>query len=208
VPRPGYGYAEGIPRRALLSREARLLRIAPISQEMIPETTSPSTFPSAAKELLNARPSTTEEFEVGRVYPARFFRGRFTEDGQRPCSPPLTDETFQPLHLDEEFAKDHDSRGQRLVNQPVHPSRWLNAYQILRSLTMWNDAGQPWLRGGPVSQGPCVSPRRQRLRGETTILGKPPIEKSRTDSGIVFFEACRLQPAAIRSVCTCKALRF
>ena len=102
----------------------------------------------------------------------------------------------QPLHLDEEFAKT-TIHGQRLVNS-LFTLALVNAYQV-PELTMGTTLGNLGYEDvrfpHPVFHG-------DTLRGETTILGKRP-SKSRTDSGIVFFEHVGYNQRD-QVVCTCK----
>ncbi|MGD0700452.1 MAG: MaoC family dehydratase [Trebonia sp.] len=134
-----------------------------------------------------------EEFEVGRTYEHAFRRTITEMDNVMFTSLTMN---VQPLHLDEEFAKT-TIHGQRLVNS-LFTLALVNAYQI-PELTMGTTLGNLGYEDvrfpNPVFHG-------DTLRGETTILGKRP-SKSRTDSGIVFFEHVGYNQRD-QVVCTCK----
>jgi acyl dehydratase len=88
---------------------------------------------------------------------------------------------MQPLHLDEEFAK-QTIHGRRVVNS-LFTVALIGAFQV-PELTMGTTLGNLGYEKiafpHPVFHG-------DTLRGETTILSKRE-SKSRTDSGIVWFE--------------------
>jgi acyl dehydratase len=134
-----------------------------------------------------------EEFEVGRTYQHAFRRTITEMDNVMFTSLTMN---VQPLHLDEEFAKT-TIHGQRLVNS-LFTLALVNAYQV-PELTMGTTLGNLGYEDvrfpHPVFHG-------DTLRGETTILGKRP-SKSRTDSGIVFFEHVGYNQRD-QVVCTCK----
>jgi acyl dehydratase len=134
-----------------------------------------------------------EEFEVGRTYEHAFRRTITEMDNVMFTSLTMN---VQPLHLDEEFAKT-TIHGQRLVNS-LFTLALVNAYQV-PELTMGTTLGNLGYEDvrfpNPVFHG-------DTLRGETTILGKRP-SKSRTDSGIVFFEHVGYNQRD-QVVCTCK----
>jgi acyl dehydratase len=134
-----------------------------------------------------------EEFEVGRHYQHAFRRTITEMDNVMFTSLTMN---VQPLHLDEEFAKT-TIHGQRLVNS-LFTLALVNAYQIpeLTMGTTLGNLGYEEVRfPNPVFHG-------DTLRGETTILGKR-LSKSRTDSGIVFFEHVGYNQRD-QVVCTCK----
>lgn len=134
-----------------------------------------------------------EEFEVGRVYEHAFRRTITEMDNVMFTSLTMN---VQPLHLDEEFAKT-TIHGHRLVNS-LFTLALVNAYQIpeLTMGTTLGNLGYEEVRfPNPVFHG-------DTLRGETTILGKR-LSKSRTDSGIVFFEHVGYNQRD-QVVCTCK----
>jgi acyl dehydratase len=119
-----------------------------------------------------------EEFEVGRVYRHPFTRTVTETDNVLFTS--LTMNT-QPLHLDEEFSK-KTIHGQRIVNS-LFTVALIGAFHVpeLTMGTTLGNLGYDEIRfPHPVFHG-------DTLRGETTILDKR-ISRSRTDSGIVWFE--------------------
>jgi acyl dehydratase len=134
-----------------------------------------------------------EEFEVGRTYEHAFRRTITEMDNVMFTSLTMN---VQPLHLDEEFAKT-TIHGQRLVNS-LFTLALVNAYQV-PELTMGTTLGNLGYEDvrfpNPVFHG-------DTLRGQTTILGKR-LSKSRTDSGIVFFEHVGYNQRD-QVVCTCK----
>jgi len=134
-----------------------------------------------------------EEFEVGRTYEHAFRRTITEMDNVMFTSLTMN---VQPLHLDEEFAKT-TIHGQRLVNS-LFTLALVSAYQV-PELTMGTTLGNLGYEDvrfpNPVFHG-------DTLRGQTTILGKRP-SKSRTDSGIVFFEHVGYNQRD-QVVCTCK----
>jgi acyl dehydratase len=134
-----------------------------------------------------------EEFEVGRVYQHAFRRTITEMDNVLFTSLTMN---VQPLHLDEEFAKT-TIHGQRLVNS-LFTLALVNAYQI-PELTMGTTLGN---LGYEEVRFPSPVFHGDTLRGETTILGKR-LSKSRTDSGIVFFEHVGYNQRD-QVVCTCK----
>ena len=134
-----------------------------------------------------------EEFEVGRTYEHAFRRTITEMDNVMFTSLTMN---VQPLHLDEEFAKT-TIHGQRLVNS-LFTLALVNAYQVpeLTMGTTLGNLGYEEVRfPNPVFHG-------DTLRGETTILGKR-LSKSRTDSGIVFFEHVGYNQRD-QVICTCK----
>jgi acyl dehydratase len=134
-----------------------------------------------------------EEFEVGRTYEHAFRRTITEMDNVMFTSLTMN---VQPLHLDEEFAKT-TIHGQRLVNS-LFTLALVNAYQVpeLTMGTTLGNLGYEEVRfPNPVFHG-------DTLRGETTIVGKR-LSKSRTDSGIVFFEHVGYNQRD-QVVCTCK----
>lgn len=134
-----------------------------------------------------------EEFEVGRTYEHAFRRTITEMDNVMFTSLTMN---VQPLHLDEEFAKT-TIHGQRLVNS-LFTLALVNAYQVpeLTMGTTLGNLGYEEVRfPNPVFHG-------DTLRGKTTILGKR-LSKSRTDSGIVFFEHVGYNQRD-QVVCTCK----
>jgi acyl dehydratase len=134
-----------------------------------------------------------EEFEVGRTYQHAFRRTITEMDNVMFTSLTMN---VQPLHLDEEFAKT-TIHGQRLVNS-LFTLALVNAYQVpeLTMGTTLGNLGYEEVRfPNPVFHG-------DTLRGKTTILGKR-LSKSRTDSGIVFFEHVGYNQRD-QVVCTCK----
>jgi acyl dehydratase len=134
-----------------------------------------------------------EEFEVGRIYEHAFRRTITEMDNVMFTSLTMN---VQPLHLDEEFAKT-TIHGQRLVNS-LFTLALVNAYQVpeLTMGTTLGNLGYEEVRfPNPVFHG-------DTLRGETTIVGKR-LSKSRTDSGIVFFEHVGYNQRD-QVVCTCK----
>jgi acyl dehydratase len=119
-----------------------------------------------------------EEFEAGRVYRHPFTRTVTEMDNVLFTSLTMN---MQPLHLDEEFAK-QTIHGRRVVNS-LFTVALIGAFQV-PELTMGTTLGNLGYEKitfpHPVFHG-------DTLRGETTILAKRE-SKSRTDSGIVWFE--------------------
>jgi acyl dehydratase len=119
-----------------------------------------------------------EEFEPGRVYRHPFTRTVTEMDNVLFTSLTMN---MQPLHLDEEFAK-QTIHGRRVVNS-LFTVALIGAFQV-PELTMGTTLGNLGYEKitfpHPVFHG-------DTLRGETTILAKRE-SKSRTDSGIVWFE--------------------
>jgi acyl dehydratase len=119
-----------------------------------------------------------EEFEPGRVYRHPFTRTVTEMDNVLFTSLTMN---MQPLHLDEEFAK-QTIHGRRVVNS-LFTVALIGAFQV-PELTMGTTLGNLGYEKiafpHPVFHG-------DTLRGETTILSKRE-SKSRTDSGIVWFE--------------------
>jgi acyl dehydratase len=134
-----------------------------------------------------------EEFEVGRTYEHAFRRTITEMDNVMFTSLTMN---VQPLHLDEEFAKT-TIHGQRLVNS-LFTLALVNAYQV-PELTMGTTLGN---LGYEEVRFPSPVFHGDTLRGKTTILGKR-LSKSRTDSGIVFFEHVGYNQRD-QVVCTCK----
>jgi acyl dehydratase len=134
-----------------------------------------------------------EEFEVGRVYKHAFTRTITEMDNVLFTSLTMN---VQPLHLDEEFAAT-TIHGRRLVNS-LFTLALVNAYQVpeLTMGTTLGNLGYEEVRfPNPVFHG-------DTLRGETTVLDKR-LSKSRTDSGIVYFEHVGYNQRG-EVVCTCK----
>jgi acyl dehydratase len=119
-----------------------------------------------------------EEFEPGRVYRHPFTRTVTEMDNVLFTSLTMN---MQPLHLDEEFAK-QTIHGRRVVNS-LFTVALIGAFQV-PELTMGTTLGNLGYEKiafpHPVFHG-------DTLRGETTILSKRE-SRSRTDSGIVWFE--------------------
>ena len=119
-----------------------------------------------------------EEFEPGRIYRHPFTRTVTEMDNVLFTSLTMN---MQPLHLDEEFAK-QTIHGRRVVNS-LFTVALIGAFQV-PELTMGTTLGNLGYEKitfpRPVFHG-------DTLRGETTILSKRE-SKSRTDSGIVWFE--------------------
>jgi acyl dehydratase len=119
-----------------------------------------------------------EEFEVGRVYRHPFTRTVTEMDNILFTSLTMN---LQPLHLDEEFSK-QTIHGRRLVNS-LFTVALIGAFHV-PELTMGTTLGN-------LGYDKITFPRPvfhgDTLRAETTILDKRE-SKSRTDSGIVWFE--------------------
>ena len=134
-----------------------------------------------------------EEFEVGRVYKHPFTRTITEMDNVLFTSLTMN---LQPLHLDEEFAK-KSIHGQRVLNS-LFTVALIGAFHVpeLTMGTTLGNLGYDEIRfPHPVFHG-------DTLRAETTILDKRP-SKSRTDSGIVWFEH-RGYNQDDQLVCVCK----
>ena len=119
-----------------------------------------------------------EEFEVGRVYRHPFTRTVTESDNVLFTS--LTMNT-QPLHLDHEFAKT-TPHGRPLFNS-LFTLALVGGFHVLEltfGTTLGNLGYDSVKFPHPVFHG-------DTLRGETTILDKRE-SRSRTDSGIVWFE--------------------
>jgi acyl dehydratase len=119
-----------------------------------------------------------EEFEPGRVYRHPFTRTVTEMDNVLFTSLTMN---MQPLHLDEEFAK-QTIHGRRVVNS-LFTVALIGAFQV-PELTMGTTLGN---LGYEKISFPHPVFHGDTLRGETTILSKRE-SKSRTDSGIVWFE--------------------
>jgi acyl dehydratase len=119
-----------------------------------------------------------EEFEVGRVYRHPFTRTVTEMDNVLFTSLTMN---LQPLHLDEEFSK-KTIHGQRILNS-LFTVALIGAFHV-PELTMGTTLGN---LGYDEIKFPHPVFHGDTLRGETTILDKRP-SKSRTDSGIVWFE--------------------
>lgn len=119
-----------------------------------------------------------EEFEVGRVYKHPFTRTVTEMDNILFTSLTMN---LQPLHLDEEFSKG-TIHGQRLVNS-LFTVALIGAFHV-PELTMGTTLGN---LGYDKIEFPAPVFHGDTLRAETTILDKR-ASKSRTDSGIVWFE--------------------
>ena len=134
-----------------------------------------------------------EEFEVGKVYHHPFTRTVTEMDNVLFTSLTMN---LQPLHLDEEFAKG-TIYGRRLVNS-LFTVALIGAFHVpeLTMGTTLGNLGYDEIRfPHPVFHG-------DTLRAETTILDKRP-SKSRSDSGIVWFEH-RGYNQDDQLVCLCK----
>jgi acyl dehydratase len=133
-----------------------------------------------------------EEFEVGRVYKHPFTRTITEMDNVMFTSLTMN---LQPLHLDEEFAK-KSIHGQRVLNS-LFTVALIGAFHV-PELTMGTTLGN-------LGYDKITFPRPvfhgDTLRGETTIIDKR-ASKSRTDSGIVWFEH-RGYNQRDELVCTC-----
>ena len=119
-----------------------------------------------------------EEFEVGRVYKHPFTRTVTESDNVLFTSLTMNP---QPLHLDHEFAK-HTIHGRPLFNS-LFTLALVGGFHVLEltfGTTLGNLGYDSVKFPNPVFHG-------DTLRGETTILDKRE-SKSRTDSGIVWFE--------------------
>ncbi len=134
-----------------------------------------------------------EEFEVGRVYRHAFTRTVTEMDNVLFTSLTMN---VQPLHLDAEFAA-KTIHGRRLVNS-LFTVALIGAFQV-PELTMGTTLGN---LGYDRITFPHPVFHGDTLRAETTILDKRP-SKSRTDSGIVWFEHRGYNQDEVL-VCTCK----
>jgi acyl dehydratase len=119
-----------------------------------------------------------EEFEIGRVYKHPFTRTVTEMDNVLFTSLTMN---LQPLHLDEEFSK-KTIHGQRVLNS-LFTVALIGAFHV-PELTMGTTLGN---LGYDEIKFPHPVFHGDTLRGETTILDKR-ASKSRTDSGIVWFE--------------------
>lgn len=119
-----------------------------------------------------------EEFEVGRVYKHAFTRTVTEMDNVLFTSLTMN---VQPLHLDEEFAKT-TIHGQRVMNS-LFTVALIGAFQV-PELTMGTTLGN---LGYDKIEFPHPVFHGDTLRAETTIVDKR-ASRSRTDSGIVWFE--------------------
>ena len=119
-----------------------------------------------------------EEFEVRRVYRHPFTRTVTEMDNILFTSLTMN---LQPLHLDEEFSK-KTIHGQRVFNS-LFTVALIGAFHV-PELTMGTTLGN---LGYDEIKFPHPVFHGDTLRGETTILDKRE-SKSRTDSGIVWFE--------------------
>lgn len=119
-----------------------------------------------------------EEFEVGSVYRHAFTRTVTEMDNVLFTS--LTMNT-QPLHLDEEFAKS-TIHGRRIVNS-LFTLALIGGFTVTE-LTFRTTLGN---LGFDSVEFPHPVFHGDTLRAETTIMDKRE-SKSRTDSGIVWFE--------------------
>jgi len=119
-----------------------------------------------------------EEFEVGRVYRHPFTRTVTEMDNILFTSLTMN---MQPLHLDEEFSK-KTIHGQRVMNS-LFTVALIGAFHV-PELTMGTTLGN---LGYDEIKFPHPVFHGDTLRGETTILDKR-ASRSRTDSGIVWFE--------------------
>jgi acyl dehydratase len=119
-----------------------------------------------------------EEFEAGAVYRHPFTRTVTEMDNVLFTSLTMN---LQPLHLDEEFAK-RTIHGRRLVNS-LFTMALVGAFHV-PELTMGTTLGN---LGYDEVRFPHPVFHGDTIRAETTILGKRE-SRSRTDSGIVWFE--------------------
>ncbi|MEV0945132.1 MaoC family dehydratase [Rhodococcus sp. NPDC049939] len=119
-----------------------------------------------------------EEFEEGKHYKHSLTRTVTEMDNILFTSLTMN---VQPLHLDEEFAK-KSIHGQRVVNS-LFTVALVGAFHV-PELTMGTTLGN---LGYDKIKFPHPVFHGDTLRGETTILRKRE-SKSRTDSGIVWFE--------------------
>jgi acyl dehydratase len=119
-----------------------------------------------------------EEFEIGKVY-----RHPFTRTVTEMDTVLFTSLTMnpQPLHLDAEFAK-KTIHGRQLVNS-LFTLALIGGFHVLE-LTFGTTLGN---LGYDKVEFPHPVFHGDTLRGETTIMDKRE-SKSRTDSGIVWFE--------------------
>lgn len=134
-----------------------------------------------------------EEFEVGRVYKHPFSRTVTEADNVLFTSLTMN---VAPIHLDAEHAKT-TIHGQRLVNSLLTLA-FVNAWQV-PELTMGTTLGN---LGYEEVRFPHPVFHGDTLHGETTIVDKR-LSKSRTDSGIVWFEHVGYNQRD-EVVCTCK----
>jgi acyl dehydratase len=134
-----------------------------------------------------------EDFEVGRLYRHPFTRTVTEMDNILFTSLTMN---LQPLHLDEEFSK-KTIHGQRLVNS-LFTVALIGAFHV-PELTMGTTLGN---LGYDRIEFPLPVFHGDTLRAETTILDKRE-SKSRTDSGIVWFEH-RGYNQHDQLVCLCK----
>ncbi|GAA3759144.1 MaoC family dehydratase [Plantactinospora mayteni] len=119
-----------------------------------------------------------EEFEVGAHY--RHGLTRTVTEMDNVLFTSLT-MNVQPLHLDEEFSKS-TVHGQRILNS-LFTVALIGAFHV-PELTMGTTLGN---LGYDKIKFPNPVFHGDTLRGETTILDKRE-SRSRTDSGIVWFE--------------------
>ena len=119
-----------------------------------------------------------EEFTVGRVFDHAWTRTVTEMDNVLFTSLTMN---LQPLHLDEEFSK-NTIHGRRIMNS-LFTVALIGAFHV-PELTMGTTLGN---LGYDKIEFPHPVFHGDTLRGETTILDKR-LSKSRTDSGIVWFE--------------------
>ncbi len=119
-----------------------------------------------------------EEFEIGAEYRHPFTRTVTEMDNVMFTSLTMNP---QPLHLDEEFAK-KSIHGQRVMNS-LFTMALIGGFHVLE-LTFGTTLGN---LGYELVEFPHPVFHGDTLRAETTILKKRE-SKSRTDSGIVWFE--------------------
>ena len=134
-----------------------------------------------------------EEFEVGKVYRHPFTRTVTEMDNVLFTSLTMNP---QPLHLDAEFAK-KTIHGRQLVNS-LFTLALIGGFHVLE-LTFGTTLGN---LGYDKVEFPHPVFHGDTLRGETTILEKRE-SKSRTDSGIVWFEHRGYNQDNVL-VCTCR----
>ncbi|TME91267.1 MAG: MaoC family dehydratase [Chloroflexi bacterium] len=119
-----------------------------------------------------------EEFEIGKVYRHPFTRTVTEMDNVLFTSLTMNP---QPLHLDAEFAK-KTIHGRQLVNS-LFTLALIGGFHVLE-LTFGTTLGN---LGYDKVEFPHPVFHGDTLRGETTIVEKRE-SRSRTDSGIVWFE--------------------
>ena len=134
-----------------------------------------------------------EEFEIGKVYRHPFTRTVTEMDNVLFTSLTMNP---QPLHLDAEFAR-KTIHGRQLVNS-LFTLALIGGFHVLE-LTFGTTLGN---LGYDKVEFPHPVFHGDTLRGETTIVDKRE-SKSRTDSGIVWFEHIGYNQRD-EVVCTCR----